>query len=85
MTDRIDSLPVPATDSRYAAATFELFQSSTEELDDLAGHAKAPRTLSGYANDWSRFRAWAASKSINVPAVESGRVDFDGEAIPPAP
>lgn len=56
-----DYLPIPAeAPGRYAAATFDLFQASTDALDDLAAHAKSERTINGYRSDWRQFRAWAA-------------------------
>ena len=78
-------LPTPIGEQgKYAAQTFELFQASTDALDDLAGHAKSERTQQGYRSDWRRFSTWAGTKGINVPAVTDDHVDLEGEAIPPA-
>jgi len=89
-----DYLPTPADhehvitpiaeQGKYAAATFELFQASTDALDDLASHAKSERTQQGYRSDWRRFQGWAGTKGIDVPAVTDDRVDLEGEAIPAA-
>ena len=78
-------LPTPADDpgNRYAAATFDLFQASTDALDDLAAHAKSERTTQGYRSDWRQFRSWAGTKGINVPSVTEDRVDLGTEPIPP--
>jgi len=87
-------LPTPAGDheattpiesqGRYAVATFELFQASTDALDDLASHAKSERTTQGYASDWRQFKSWAGTKGIEVPGVSDDRVDLGTEPIPPA-
>ena len=79
-------LPTPVADpgNRYAAATFDLFQASTDALDDLASHAKSERTTQGYRSDWRQFRTWAGTKGITVPGVADDPVELDGEAIPPA-
>ncbi len=87
-------LPTPAGDQgaitpiesqgRYAVATFELFQASTDALDDLASHAKSERTTQGYRSDWRQFRSWAGTKGIEVPGVTDDRVDLGTEPIPPA-
>jgi integrase len=80
-----DYLPTPAdAPGRYAAATFDLYQSSTEALDDLASHAKSARTLQGYRSDWRGFRTWAGTKGIAVPGVADDHVDLGTEPIPPA-
>jgi len=78
---------LPATTEatgRYSVATFELFQSSTDALDDLAAHAKSENTVSVYRSDWRRFSTWAGSKGIDVPTVTTDGVELDGEPIPPA-
>jgi len=80
-----DYLPTPTeATGRYSVATFELFQSSTDALDDLAAHAKSENTVSVYRSDWRRFSTWAGSKGIEVPTVTHDGVALDGEPIPPA-
>jgi len=69
---------------KYAVATFELFQASTDALDDLAAHAKSGRTTQGYRSDWRQVRSWAGTKGIEVPGVTDDRVDLGTEPIPPA-
>ena len=73
--DAGDGITPIESQGRYAVATFELFQASTDALDDLASHAQSERTTQGYRSDWRQFRAWAGTKGIEVPVVTADRVD----------